>query len=65
MVEAKLPKKFMGIDTASFETSYDVSNYVGATVIDNLEYVVYYKKDSQVPGKSEGKPEGSKPSGSW
>ena len=51
MVQANLSKKFMGIDTASFSTSYDVSSYIGATVIDNVSYTLYNKTMDAQPSK--------------
>jgi hypothetical protein len=47
MTQAKLGWAFSGIDTATFETSYDVTNLIGATLIDSLSYTVYNKKDSK------------------
>jgi hypothetical protein len=48
MTEAILPKTFKGIDTAAFDTSYDVSNLIGATLIDSLEYITYTKEEAKV-----------------
>jgi hypothetical protein len=47
MTEAILPKAFKGIDTAAFDTSYDVSNLIGATLIDSLEYITYTKEEAK------------------
>lgn len=46
MTYAELPKTFRGLTTATFETSYDVADEIGATLIDTLSYSTFTKKDS-------------------
>ncbi|KAE9968119.1 hypothetical protein EG328_004650 [Venturia inaequalis] len=45
MVKAKLSNAFKGIDSATFSTEYDVTNAVGATLLDSLRYTTYNAKD--------------------
>lgn len=63
MTEAVLPKSFEGLDTVTFESSYDVSNMIGATLIDSLEYITYTKKDAKAGngGEEDKKEEAEKP----
>ena len=63
MTQAVLPKTFSGLDTVTFESSYDVSNMIGATLIDSLEYITYIKKEAKAGngGEEPKKEEVSKP----
>lgn len=45
VVKAELSDTFKGIDSATFSTEYDISDAVGATLLDNLSYTTYNAKN--------------------